>query len=93
MHVPLAQHQNELLLRELRIDEGKRNTVEGKVPGCIPGVLPFVGHGDDVRIVEMAPFPVSPVCALSGRRWLSRIAIEPLLHDVVIELLGPQHPG
>jgi hypothetical protein len=38
----------ELLLGEVGVDERERHAVEGEVPGRVPGVLPLVGHRDDV---------------------------------------------
>src|SRR5262249_27093772 len=56
----------------------------------VPRVLPFVGHRDDVPVVELAPILVAAREALRRRAWLLRIAREPIFHDVVIELLAPE---
>ena len=40
MHVPLAQHQDELLLGEVRIDQRERHAVKGQVPGGVPRDTP-----------------------------------------------------
>ena len=93
MHVPLAQHQDELILGKIRIHQRQRNAVKRQVPCGVPGILPFVGHGDDVGVVQMRPLVIAAVAALRRRRRIARIAFEPLLHHVVIELLGPQHAG
>ena len=53
VHVPFAQQQHQLRLREVRIDERQRHAVEREIPGGIPGVLPLVRHRDDVRVVEV----------------------------------------
>ena len=55
----LAQHQPELLLAEVRVDEGQRKHVEGKIPGCVPGILPLVRHGDHVAIEHVVPVVVA----------------------------------
>src|SRR4029077_8564791 len=38
MHVPLASHQNELFLGEIRIHQRQSNAVESQVPSRIPGI-------------------------------------------------------
>ena len=64
-----------------------------QVPRREPGVLPFVGHRDDVRIVQVPPLPIPSVLALA--RWfrLPRIPIEPLVDVEVVELLAPEQAG
>ena len=93
MHVPLAQQQQELLLGEVGIDAGKRDHVEGQVPGGEPGVLPLVGHRDDVAVEQVRPVGVAALGAAGRRRGLRRIALEPVLDDVVVELLAPEQAG
>ena len=44
MHVPLAQQEDELLLRKVAIDESKRNAMEGEIPRGVPRVFPFIRH-------------------------------------------------
>src|SRR5215831_10703639 len=65
--------------------------MEGEVPRGIPWIFPFVGHGDDVVVVEMAPVRVATGCACLGRTY--DIAVEPARDVVMIELLAPQDPG
>ena len=87
MHVPLAQKEDELFLRERRIDPGEGNHVEGRVPGGVPGVLPLVRHRNDVPVVEVRPITVPAVFRFG------RSAFEPLPDDVMVKLFGPDHPG
>ena len=49
---PLPAQQPELVLRETRVDVRQRDAVEGQVPGGEPGVLPLVGHREDVEGAE-----------------------------------------
>ena len=90
VHVPLTQQEYELLFGKLGINQSQRHTMKCEVPRRIPGILPLVRHRDYVRIVEMAPFMISPIDPLG--RWIrsARVAFEPLLHDIVIKLLGPE---
>src|SRR5215472_18120254 len=67
--------------------------MKGEVPGCEPGIFPLVRHGDDIGDDKVSPIAVAPVLPVLRRRWLTRIAIEPMLHIEVIELLVPQHSG
>ena len=52
---PLPAHEHELVLGELRVHVRDRDGVEGEVPGGEPGVLPLVGHRDDVGEGEVRP--------------------------------------
>jgi hypothetical protein len=93
MHVPLAQHEDQLPLGEIGVDHRQRNTVECQVPGRVPGILPFVGHRNDVGIVQVAPVAVAAVLATFGRCWSRGITVQPLFDLVEVELLAPEHAG
>lgn len=43
--VPLAKHQENLVLGKLRVDMSKRDAMKTEVPGGEPGKFPFVRHG------------------------------------------------
>src|ERR1700726_1675583 len=92
MHVPLAEHQRELFFCEVRVDQGKRNAVECQVPSRIPRVLPLVWHGNHVSVVQVSPLMIASLPSLLGWAWVVRVASQPILDDVMIELLGPEHP-
>jgi hypothetical protein len=66
--------------------------VERQVPGGVPGVLPLVGHRDDVVVVEVLPLAVASGPAADRRRRPGGIAVEPAANVVVEELLAPQQP-
>ena len=93
VHVPFAQQELQLVFRELAVQPRKRNHVERQVPGGEPRVLPFVRHREHVAIEHMRPVGVSPVQSLRRRTGLLGIPLEPVVHDVVIELFRPQQPG
>ena len=91
VHVPLARELHELVLREIRIDQPQRDHVEREVPRREPRVLPRVGHREDVVVVDVLPRGVAAVLALRRRRGRGGIAVEPVAHHVVVELLRPDH--
>ena len=93
VHVPLAREQCELRLGELRVHERKRDAVERQVPRGIPRVFPFVGHGNNVGVVDMLPLMVATVLAFAGRRELAGVAFDPLADVVIKKLFRPNHSG
>src|ERR1700736_6462054 len=90
MLVPFAHDEIELCLGELDIDEREREAMKGQVPRCVPGKLPLVRHRHDALVVKMTPAGVAAVVAFVRWRRLVRIAIEPLLDDVMIKLFAPK---
>jgi hypothetical protein len=92
VHVPLAEHQRKLLFCEVGVDQGERDAVERQVPSGIPRILPFVWHGNYVSVVQVSPLMVAPFPSLLGWAWVIRVASQPIRDDVMIELLGPEHP-
>ena len=93
VHVPFAKKSTQLLLGKLGIELRERHHVKGQVPGGEPGILPFIGHRKHIAIEKVLPIGVAarfPLCR--RRRRLFRIAVQPVVHDVVIELFVPQQP-
>ncbi len=89
MHVPFTQKQNHLILGEFGVDMAKRDHVKGGIPCSVPRVFPFIGHRNDVAVVQVRPVAVSHLFAV---RWLRRhvgVALQPVVNTVVVELLGP----
>ena len=93
VHVPLAQHEQELVLRVLSVDVREDDRVEGEVPCREPGVLPRVGHRHDVVGIEVAPAAIAAQGMTRGRGRLGGIAIQPPGYVVSEELLAPDHAG
>ncbi len=93
VHVPLAQHENQLALGEVGVDQRDGHAVKSKVPRGEPRILPLVGHRDDVSGVEMSPIRIAPGLARLGRRRPGGIAVEPPIHFVAEVLLRPHQPG
>ncbi len=91
MHIQLACDQFHLSFRKVRVDEDQRQAVKSQIPCGIPGIFPFIGHGDDIEVVQMFPVVVAPGMARRGGWRRSRVTRKPLFDVVVVELLGPQH--
>ena len=89
VHVPLAQHQDELLFGEVGVDKGERNAMKGKIPRRVPRVFPLVGHGDDVFVVEVAPVEIARMVAAARGKRIGGVARCPCSYVVVVELLAP----
>ena len=93
MHIPFARQQFKLALGEIGIEQHQRQAVKAQIPTGIPGIFPLVRHRNHVEVVQVFPLGVAPIFAAFGRWRHPRIALEPLLHIVVVKLLRPEHPG
>src|SRR5438552_13744132 len=93
MLVPFARNEIELTFRKMRIDQRKRDAVKGEIPRGVPREFPFVRHRHHTLVIKMTPAGVAPVFTFLRRRWEAGIALEPLLHDVMVKLLGPKQSG
>ena len=72
----------------------QRDAMKSQVPGGVPGILPFVGHGNDVGVVKMVPLVIATTAAARcGGVGPGRIAFEPALTIVVVKLLAPEQSG
>ena len=89
VEIVFPEHQLDLVLGEIDIDQRQRGAVIGQVPGREPGILPFIGHGDDIGRPEVPPGTVTAPFAAVGRREL--VAVQPASHVVMEELLAPDH--
>src|ERR1700741_1020425 len=65
--------------------------MKGKVPRCVPRKFPFVRHRHHSFVVKMTPLGVAPAFAFLWRWREDRIALKPLLDDVMVKLLAPKH--
>ena len=91
MHVALMEHQQQLVLGKVTVDQRHRNAMKGQVPRGVPGVLPGIGHEDDIIVAQMPPSLIA--AALGRRRWPGRITPQPCIYIIVVELLAPEQPG
>ena len=89
VHVPLAQHQQELLLGEAGVDVRQSHAVERQVPRGVPGVLPRVRHRDHVARCRGVATRRCAREPLQGRRRPGRVALEPARRRRGVELLAP----
>ncbi|OPY90220.1 MAG: hypothetical protein A4E73_02606 [Syntrophaceae bacterium PtaU1.Bin231] len=92
VQVDVPEHQLHLLLREIGVHDGERQRVEGQVPGRVPGVLPLVGHGDDVLVEHVEPLRI-PGGAIPAVEGVGVVLVEPVVAVEVEELLAPEHAG
>ena len=92
VEVEPAEHQLHLLLGEVGVHDRDRQRVEGEVPGRVPGVLPLVGHRDDVVVDHVEPLPV-PELAASVMEGVGAVFLQPRIGVEVVILLGPEHAG
>ena len=92
VQVDALEHQFHLLLGEVGVDDRDGERVEGEVPGRVPGVLPFVGHGDDVLVQHMVPLRV-PGIVISGMEGVGIVLVQPVVTVEEEELFAPEHAG
>ena len=64
----LEQHQPQLVLREVGIDQSEDDGLEREIPGREPRILPFVRHRKDAHRVEMTPVPIASELPIVRRR-------------------------
>jgi hypothetical protein len=94
VQVVFPQHQHQLVLSKVWVNQADGNNVEGQVPRRIPGILPLVGHGNDVVVLHVEPFAVAHAPALiDGGPGSDTPLPQPQIQIVVEVLLGPHHPG
>ena len=93
MSVQIPQHQQELILGEIEVHQRKRNGVKRQVPCRVPGILPLVGHGDDVAVQHVEPLGIARTPLTRSHQRMSVMLLQPLVEIEIVVLLGPQHSG
>ena len=91
MLVAILHQQQQLFLRECRIDQRERGRVKREIPRRVPRVFPLVRHRDNVRIAQMPPVGVAATLAAGRRGRLQRIAVHPASDVEEVILFRPQH--
>ena len=92
MQVDPLEHQLHLFFGEVGVHDRQRKRVEGQIPGRVPGILPLVGHRDDVLVQHVEPLRV-PGVAISGMQRVGVVLIQPVVAVEEEELLAPEHAG
>ena len=49
----------QILFSEFWIDKSKSCAMKGEIPRCEPGILPFVGHGENPHRIQMTPMLIA----------------------------------
>src|SRR5437667_2777384 len=88
MHIPFVKEQKYLLLGKIHINQAHCYAMERQVPRCEPGIFPVIRHNDDISTVEMSPATIA--IALSWWCWFGRVASQPILDIVHVELFTPE---
>ena len=81
-HIPFPHDQQQLVLGKSRIHHRHRNTMKSKIPCGIPGIFPFIGHGNNILVFQMFPVIITPVFLSITNRRNTIDCIEPcVLHQ------------
>ena len=91
--VQAPEHQGELFLGEVEVDQGQRHRVKRQVPGRVPRVLPLVGHRDEIAVEHVEPLGVPDGLCAAPEQRMCVVLVEPAIDVEQVVLLGPQHPG
>ena len=89
MHIPIAQKEQQLLFGKMGVEAGKGQHVKSAVPGGVPRVFPFVGHGDDVAVEEVPPVEIALLAGSGGAAFVRL----PIGDDIVVKLFAPEQAG
>ena len=90
MDVVSVQHEFELLLGEVRINQNQSQAMKSQVPVGVPGILPLVRHRDNLVIEHMSPVSVADRDVAFGY-WKGMVFRQPARDIEMIVLLAPQH--
>ena len=90
VEVRAAKHQVHLVLGKVGVHDRQRQRVKGQIPGRVPGVLPLVGHRDDVLVQHVEPLRV-PRVAIPVMERVGVVLVEPVVPVEEEELLAPEH--
>ncbi len=65
--------------------------MKSQIPRRIPGILPFIGHGDDVAVQHVEPLSVANVPFTGPQQRVGIMFGEPFVEIEIVILLAPQH--
>ncbi len=92
MRIEVPQHQQKLILGKIEVHQRKRNRMKSQVPCRIPGILPLVGHRNDVAVQHVEPLGIANVLLIRSGQRMSFMFLEPAVEVEIVVLLAPQHP-
>ena len=61
--IETAQDQQQLVLREIEVHQRQGQRMKRQIPGRVPGIFPFVWHGDHVGVQHVEPLGVTRAMA------------------------------
>src|SRR5258705_182332 len=67
--------------------------MKSQVPCRIPGILPLVGHRNDVAVQHVEPLGIAHALLTRSRQRMSFMLLQPAVEVEIVVLLAPQHPG
>ena len=89
----LEQHQPELLLGKVGVDDRDRHRVERQIPRRKPRIFPFIRHRQHAHRIEVPPVLVADLVTRVGRWRIGVVTLQPQVDVEDIVLLGPHHAG
>src|SRR3984885_10837896 len=93
MEIPDIEKFEQLMLGEVRIDQGKDDCMKSQIPRRKPGILPLVWHGKDGAAVDMLPVCVAAILTISRRRRRAGIVHQSEADILGVILFAPDHSG
>jgi hypothetical protein len=93
VHIPFACEQEQLRFGKFGINFREADAMERQVPRGKPRIFPFVGHGNDIRIVQVFPITVATAFAFRWRGRLRWVASQPKINVVMKKLFTPNQSG
>ena len=93
MRIKIPQHEQELVLGKIEVHQRKRNRMKSQIPCRIPGILPLVGHRDNVAVQHVEPLGIPDIAMSRARQGMSLMLVQPFVEIEIVVLLAPQHSG
>src|SRR6195256_4306694 len=91
VRIEVPQHQQKLILGEIEVHQRKGDRMKSQVPRRIPGILPLVGHRNDVAVQHVEPLGIAPALLTRTGEWMSSMRLQPAVEVEIVVLLAPQH--
>ena len=88
MGVKTAQHKQQLFFGEVEIDQRKRDGVKSQIPSRIPGILPLVGHGNNVTVKHVEPLGIARGPFARSQQRMCLMLTQPAIKVEIVILLA-----